>query len=196
MELPDWLVYDIKKRWERFSDKAIELRQWFNINPRIVIGITCGFVLFFLVMLIWVLCPSDNLPVVSFKKEWYYDLNTSELFTARYGSKVPVKAPSGPLPSGEPAGVRAYVFSYAEEPNELELFIAFLEKPDPNEKQIEITDTSSAKGGFDQWSQGRLIRREEDKRWYQADSSEGRSILEEAYKPNEKNQRPSYCKPR
>ena len=133
---------------------------------------------------------------MNIKKEWYYDRNKSELFTARYGSKVPVEAPSGPLPSGEPAGVRAYVFSYAEEPDESELFIAFLEKPDPNEEQIETVDTASAKGGFDQWSQGRLIRREEDKRWHPADSSEGRLILEQAYRPNEKNQRPSYYKPR
>lgn len=42
---------------------------------------------------------------------FFFDLNTGELFVQPFGTEPPVAAPSGPMPSGHPAGVRAYVFS-------------------------------------------------------------------------------------
>lgn len=42
--------------------------------------------------------------------DWFYDLNTSQLFPGPRGAIPPIDAPSGPLPDGSPAGVRARVF--------------------------------------------------------------------------------------
>jgi hypothetical protein len=41
---------------------------------------------------------------------WFYDVNTDKLFMAQY-SLQPVAAPSGPDANGNPAGIRADVFS-------------------------------------------------------------------------------------
>lgn len=41
-------------------------------------------------------------------------------------------APSGPLPDGGHAGLRAHVYNYVLEPSESELFVGFLERPDPS----------------------------------------------------------------
>ncbi|NQU09161.1 hypothetical protein HQ590_00095 [bacterium] len=59
-------------------------------------------------------------------QDWFYDLNTQQLFAAPLGTIPPVAAPSGPLPDGKPAGVRAYVYSCgACEP--AALYVAYLE---------------------------------------------------------------------
>jgi hypothetical protein len=42
--------------------------------------------------------------------DWFYDLNTQQLFAGPRGAVPPIDAPSGPLPDGTPAGVRAKVF--------------------------------------------------------------------------------------
>ena len=58
---------------------------------------------------------------------WYYDLNTGELFVAKSDRIPPIEAPSGRLPSGMPAGVRAHVFSCGDCENPDERFLGFLE---------------------------------------------------------------------
>jgi len=46
-------------------------------------------------------------------KALYFDLNTQEFFTAGAAQRTPIESPSGPLPTGEPAGVRAWAFGCA-----------------------------------------------------------------------------------
>jgi hypothetical protein len=111
----------------------------------------------------------------------------------------PIEAPSGPLENGEPAGVKAYVFSYKGEPNESERFIGFLETFTPEAKR---NQTSSANPSGDsaaelikQWGEGRLIRRIEDEKWFAANSKEGRAIIENTFRPNESGERARYCPP-
>ena len=128
-QLPDWLKYEVRRKLERLGYwwESSACRKWINDSPGLVMGITCASVALLLVIVVWSLLPEKPIPVVEHEKEWFYDLNTSLLFTAEVGLTPPIDAPSGPLPNGQPAGVRAYVLAYTPEPNEAERFIAFLE---------------------------------------------------------------------
>ncbi|MHC4097023.1 MAG: hypothetical protein ACYSWZ_09605, partial [Planctomycetota bacterium] len=46
-----------------------------------------------------------------------------------------------------------------------------------------------------QWGEGRLIRRIEDEQWFAANSNEGRTIIENAFSPNENGERARFCPP-
>lgn len=186
--IPDWLRYEIERRWQQLA-----VRKWINNNPRLIIGITAASVFIFLVIAIGYLMPGETINVEEYEKGWFYDLNTSELFIAKAELAGPIEAPSGPLPDGKPAGVKAYVFSYASEPNQSNRFIGFLEMPNP---EIEKQGSAEAGGvGSEKWLPGRLVRRVEDKKWYPANSSKGQAILNEAFRLNENGQRPYYCPP-
>ena len=184
-KLPDWLIYDIKHKWEQLA-----VRKWINQNPKIVFIITGCSVLLFLVLLISFLRPSmSSVKAAKVKKEWYYDLNTGKLFVDKIGLTSPTAAPSGPLPNGGQAGVRAYVFSYNLNPDEKsEPFIGFLEISDPNVRAMNDE--------IKRWRLGRLIRTVEDANWYQADSQEGRAILQSIFSPSEKGSQPYYYPPK
>ena len=183
-KLPDWLVYDLRHKWEH-----LEIRKWINQNPKIVFIITGCSVLLFLVLLISFLRPSmSSVKAAKIKEEWYYDLNTGKLFVDKIGLTSPTAAPSGPLPGGGPAGVRAYVFSYSPKPAEQsERFIGFLEISDPG--------VTVASGESKEWGAGRLIRTVEDANWYHADRPAGQAILQNIFSPSEKGSQPYYCPP-
>ena len=177
--LPDWLIYEIQRKWEQLS-----LRNWLNKNPRLIIGVTAASVFLFLLILIGRLTPGQTLNIETYEKEWFYDLNTGELFVAKSGLAPPIDAPSGPLPNGEPAGAKAYVFSYASEPNESDRFIGFLEIPNPKAQEEKLEPSKPRTGGAQQWGHGRLIRRVDDENWIPANSSEGQIILNKALQLN------------
>jgi len=187
--LPDWLRYEIQHLRER---TGINIREWINANPRIIIGITFASVLILLVIVICMLMPEETIKVEEYKKGWFYDLNTGELFVAESDAVVPVEAPSGPLPNGRPAGVLAYVFSYVPEPNDSQRFIGFLEIPDPNFKADSFDSRLS---GAKRWGQGKLICTPEDNKWVSANSKEGQAILQEFFQPNAKGEVAHYCLP-
>lgn len=188
LRLPDWLRIELAEKWERFSEKVPIARGWVNRNPKAVIGVTIASLAVLLLIVIWLLIPGERtLELEAPGKAWFYDLNTGELFVDRSDLAAPIKAPSGPLPDGGLAGVKAYVFSYAAEPNESERFIGFLEKADPNGAAIGSDS--------DEWGVGMLIRRLEDKEWVRANSKKGRAILTEVYRANEHGESPSYCPP-
>jgi hypothetical protein len=186
---PDWkyIKYDIEQLWER-----IALRRRINTHPRIIIAVTNVSVIIFLILMFQTYRQAMVKRVVDYEKEWFYDLNTGQLFTADKELVPPIESPSGPLPDGGPAGVRAYVFSYVEEPNESQRYIGFLEKVDPNfaKEASEQTDDMT------RWGRGKLIRRAGDKEWVPADSRAGREILQEALVPNENGQNPYYTTPK
>ena len=191
-KLPDlqYLGYEIKEWWERLG-----IRRWVNQNPRIIIGITTASVFILLVIVIWLLIPEKTVEVEEYEKEWFYDLNTGKLFVAKSGQTPPIGAPSGPLPDGRPAGVRAYVFSYSYELNEAERFIGFLETVDPNAEKGVWESVKSRADSAKQWGRGRLIRRVEDTKWVPANSVRGRYILREVFHPNKSGERARYCQP-
>jgi hypothetical protein len=187
---PDWLRYEIQERWERLA-----ARKWINKNPRIIISITAASVLILLVI-IGLSMPKKTITTVKeYKKGWFYDPNAGELFVAKSSAVPPIDAPSSTLPNGRLAAVRAYVFSYAYEPNETNRFIGFLEIPNPVAKKEGPDSISSGAGGAKQWGQGKLIRRVNDERWVPADSNEGQAILRELFLPNKNGKVAHYCPP-
>ncbi len=181
----DWksIKFDIQ---ERLKDLAV--RKWINRNRRAVIIITNLSVIILIIIIISILRSNETVKESNPKLEWYYDLNTGELFTAKAGQIPPIPAPSGPLPDGRQAGVKAYVFSYVAEPNDSERFIGFLETKDPNY----IDDGRSSP----RYGEGMLIKRVKDKQWFPSISRQGRAIFQQAITPNEKNEVPYYFPPK
>lgn len=198
LRLPDWLRFEMREKWERLQDRCKEsaLRRWINNNPKIVIAIATVSACVLLLVIIALLWPKGTAKVELGEKEWFYDLNTSRLFTAKKGLTPPIEAPSGPLPDGRPAGVRAYVLTYTYEPNESDRFIGFLETTDPRGEDESPPSGEGYASGAKQWAKGKLIRTVEDERWVPADSRLGQAIWEHAFRPNDNGERPYYCPPK
>ncbi|MHC4891603.1 MAG: hypothetical protein ACYTEO_19285 [Planctomycetota bacterium] len=196
IKIPDWLRHEIREQWSRLCARLRPARKWINQqNPKIIIVITAASVLLLLMVVIW-MWPENPLKEVELSdKAWFYDLNTEQLFVGRDNQIPPIEAPSGPLPNGGPAGVKAYVLSYVDEPNESERFIAFLEILTTEAKKERPGSIKSKASGAEQWGQGRLIRRVNDKNWVPANSYQGRFILERVFRPNKNGASARYCPP-
>ena len=197
VEIPEWIKYDVQRKKERLGRWWQELaaREWANENPAFVMAITGASVLLLVVVIVWLAGPEHVLEVTEYKKEWYYDLNTGELFAAQKGLTPPIEAPSGPLTDGQPAGVRAYVLSYVAEPNEAERFIAFLEIADPNALKNVSNKPGPKLTPTRRWGRGRLLRTLDDEKWVKGDSLDGQAIFSRTFTPDEKGQRPRYYQP-
>ena len=166
-------------------------RKWVNDNPKVIIVITNISVIAFLIMILLNFNYSGAARVGWYDKDWFYDLNTGQLFTADKQIQPPIESPTGPLPNGRPAGVRAFVFSYVANPDKDEYFIGFLATKDPN-----YVDNGNYPGGIRPWGIGKLIRRVGDTEWVAADSPQGRQIFTEALTPDENGHNPQYYSPR
>lgn len=192
--VPDWLSYEIRHKIERFRDSCerLHIKDSINENPRTVVGVTvCSVLLLALVLLL----AGREMPARRYKagkKAWFYDLNTGKLFRDSSKQTGPIEAPSGPRPNGQPAGLKGHVYSYVLDPNDAELFVGFLEMPDPqaNAKQL-----ASDRANFQEWARGRLIRRINDKTWVSPTSRQGREIIQELTRPNDQGQTPIYHPP-
>ncbi|UCC21436.1 MAG: hypothetical protein JSW23_06360 [Planctomycetota bacterium] len=193
-KVPNWLRYEVKHHWERLT---VETRRWINAHPGLILGVTTASVFVLLVTIVWLSWPEKVVEeVVESELAWFCDLNTGELFVSRSELAGPIEAPSGPLPCGRPAGVRAYVFSYIDEPNESERFIGFLERPNPAAADAYTSGgIDGGTGGAKQWGRGRLICMLGDGRWVPADSKQGQAILSRVFMPNHLGKPPYYCPP-
>jgi len=97
------------------------------------------------------------------------------------------------MPDGTPTGYRAHAYSYVLDPNEAELFVGFLEQPDPwSGRKI----VASEMRDMETWAKGRLIRRVNDEKWVPAASEEGQAILQELLRPNKAGQTPIHQTPK
>ena len=187
MKVPEWLRLELADRLTRLRNPGRRgpFRRWLNQRPKLAIAFACTAAVVLLVAVLRT--GNDSLPRLKpIKKAWFYDLNTGELFVAGDDLVPPIEAPSGPLPDGGPAGVRAYVLTYKPQPDRSQRFIAFLEKADPNAGET---------GGAARWPAARLIKRIDDKKWVPADGTAGRAILDEAFIPDENGERPWYVRP-
>ncbi len=195
LRLPDWLSYEIRHKAERFRDwcERLHLKDTINDNPKIVAGIAALSLLLLSTVLVLGSRNEADRYYPGGKRAWFYDLNTGTLFTASSKHIGPIQAPSGPLADGNPAGLRAHVYSYVPDPNETERFVGFLEKPDPRAKNKLLASYSQ---DFEAWARGRLIKRVEDSKWVVPTSREGRRIFDELTRPNAQGQTPMYDIPR
>ena len=195
--MPNWkyIWYDIEERWERLG-----FRNWINNNPKIVIGISVASVFIFLLIVIIQLIPNKYPIVIQTDKVWFYDLNTGKLFVGDRDEIPPIQAPSGKLPDGQLAGVKAYVFSYVHDPNDSERFVGYLEKYTPEGKEIvssfQRSTRNVTKKLVRKLNKNRFIRKVIDEQWFLAGSEQGRAILREVAHVNETGQTLNYCSPK
>ncbi len=196
--IPDWLRYETQHRIERIQERfqGLRVRESLNDSPKTVAIIALVSVLLLVVAFLAIRRPSGDLRYDQSKTAWFYDMNTGKLFAAGAKEPGPIKAPSGPLPDGSPAGFRAHVYSYVLDPNESELIVGFVQKPDPN---AQSNQRASVKDAIPDWAVGILIRRVENEQpsvWVSPMSREGREITESMIRPNEQGQSPIYQVPK
>jgi hypothetical protein len=192
-KMPDfgYLKYEFKGWWEQLA-----IRDWLSRSPKLIISASVLLVFGVIAFLVWLSLPEKVEQVDTSEKEWFYDLKHRKLFIVKKGPLPPIEGPSGPLANGEPAGVRAYVFTYSDDPNTTDTFIGFLETTDPNVDKSNIGPMDLRVSGAEVFTKGRLIRRIKDKEWVEANSKEGRAILKEVFRKNEKGKIPQYIPPK
>lgn len=165
------LKYQLIEFREKIRDKI-------NHNPRMILGITLICIFVFIVTAFGLLAGRNKKPKpVLSTKAWFYDSNTGELFAAAEKHSAAI----------EDSVVRAYVFTYVNEPNENQLYIGYLTKPDLNPK------SASSKS---QSEQPMLVRSVADANWFSADSPQGRDIIRKALQRDEQGRIPRYLPPR
>lgn len=191
--MPDfgYLKYEIRRWWERLA-----IQDWLSRSPILIISVSVLLVVGVIAFLVFLSLPEKVEQVDTSEKEWFYDLKHHNLFVVKSGQLPPIEAPSGPLANGEPAGVRAYVFTYSDDPNTTDTFIGFLETIDPNVDKSTIGPMDLRVSGAEMFTKGRLIRRPKDKEWVEANSEKGREILKEAFRKNEAGKVPQYIAPK
>ncbi|MBN1803929.1 MAG: hypothetical protein JW837_01640 [Sedimentisphaerales bacterium] len=186
----DFLKYEIKDWWERLF-----IRDWLKRSPILVLSISVIFVVGVLAFIFTRTLPEKVVPVDTSEKQWFYDLKHQRLFVAKK-QLPPIEAPSGPFANGEPSGVRAYVFTYSNDPNTTDTFIGFLETIDPNTDKSSIGYMDLRVSGAEMFAKGRLIKRVKDEKWVQANSEDGKAILKETFRQNEAGKLPQYIAPK
>lgn len=180
-----WVWRSIQYKWYAIEErlKSSPIRNQINGNPKFVIGLSAASSVLLLLIVITSLTASGPGVTREREKAWFYDLNTQQLFAAAGDDVPPIDAPSGALTDGQPAGVRAYVFSRVSEPNESERFIGYLEMFTPEGKEmistIRKSGTKVTSDVIRQLNRNRLLRRPSDTNWFPADSNDGRVVLEQ-----------------
>lgn len=160
LQIPDWVKYELIERWHRVRDVI-------NRSPRLIYGITLVCVFVLILTFIGLLSGPKRPEIVHYKKAWFYDLNTNKLFADKENHKA----------------VRAHVFTYVNEPNEADLYIGYLTKPDPN--------TSASTSTVEM-----LVCTVEDANWVSVDSPKGKMIVKTALARDEKGRIPRYQPPK
>jgi hypothetical protein len=173
----------------------LAILDWLRRSPILIISVSTLLVVGTIVFLVWLSLPKKVVHVDTSEKQWFYDLKHRKLFIVKSGQLPPIEAPSGPLANGEPGGVRAYVFTYSDDPNTTDTFIGFLETTDPNVDKSSIGPMDLRVRGAEIFTKGRLIRRVKDKEWAEANSEKGRAILKETFQQDESGKIPHYIPP-
>jgi hypothetical protein len=183
LHIPHWLRFEIAHLLDGFRQRrgGEGWRERLNQNPALVMGATVLALLVTGGIALSFRNGPERGTTPGGTQAWFYDLNTGTLFLSHRRDLGPVAAPSGSLPDGQPAGLRAHVYSYCLDPNESERFVGFLDKPDPHASGKRPTWKQD---DFQAWSQYRVVRRVEDKTWVPVDSEAGRAIFDELARPD------------
>ncbi len=154
-------------------------RKWLNRHSVFTISVAAVVIIGSLLWIVNESCPgwfsSRSGPRV-----WYYDLNTTQLFIASGKLIPPINAPSGPLPDGAHAGVRARIFALGDCSDESKQFIGWLEMHTP-EAKAEMIRRRSSQGTDDETSvsfmEGLLVRAVDSDQWFQANSDQAKALF-------------------
>ncbi len=191
-QIPELIKIELCRAFEGVFNRRRIDRYSFGEGLKIFMGLllSCGLIA---LVLVFTMGRSTEPEWTSPEQSWFYDQNTGELFKGQWSELGPIEAPSGPNKKGEPAGIRAHVYSYAVQPEDADLFVGFLERPDPayRDKKSLTADVKD----YPQWARGRLVKRPEDKQWVSAASAEGHGIVRGIIQPNAKGQTPIYQLP-
>jgi len=157
------------------------LRRWINKHSSIVTVISVAVLILALGWIVQEVRFRWNRSAV-IPDAWFYDLNTGQLFRAKSNGLPPIAAPSGPLPNGKHAGVRAKVFACGDCSDPSNRFIGWLEKLTPEVKYA-ITDEHAGEWeGFTSMNMpyldGLLVQAVNGEYWYKATSQDGRVLME------------------
>ncbi len=155
-------------RWETFRDNWLRIAKRRPVLTICVAAVPVIIILFLIVTLPTM--KQSAIPEV-INKEWYYDLNTGDLFASKSGQTPPIEAPSGPHEDGMLAGVRAYVFY--KNGDEKNMIIGFLEK----EQTVETNHSDDANVPVSL----KLIKKVDGAEWVPANSEQGRAIAREYF---------------
>ena len=151
-------------------------------NRTVLIAAACVIVLLAsLGAIVWQWRGGRNPPIP--RREWFFDVNTHQLYVVPRGQISPADAPSGPLPDHTPAGVRAYVYGCGD-CAEAHRFIAYLEMSSPElqaKMKAPIDDGSAEprRPAYGEATPGRgtLVSRADEIQWFEMTSPEGQQIL-------------------
>ena len=192
--LPNSLVYELRRYVERVqsSFRQAGLRSMINNHPILIVSMVSLSAVLLIAAVVHAWRPTSPPSVDLGRQSWFYDQNSGKLFLASVNEAGPIEAPSGPTTNGEPAGVRAQVYSYLLNPRRADLFVGFLEKPDPYSPTQPTTDILD----LARWAEGKLIKRVDDPDWVAATSSAGQDILQAVSRPNRQGQTAIYQKAR
>ena len=149
-----------------------------------IMGVILFAALGFLAMRVWSFLNPPP-PPEDIVMAYFYDQNTKELFALPADTPAPMERPSGPY-NGEPAGVKAHVFSCGQCSEESKRFIAYLEKPLAPEDRPPPDDPRS---------EVFLMKRPDDTKWVESDSSEATAIAQEVFKRCAIGERANFCRP-
>lgn len=149
---------------------------------------------FLVAALLFVIFQSGAMPAGTPKADqmWFYDLNNGQLFSA-VDQFPPIASPTGPDAKGNPAGVRAYVFSCGSCADPAQRFVGYLETfPDEAHQKAVSNFGSYAMVGSDALT-GMLVRREADTEWVSPGSEEGAEVTTFQTKKCPGNPSPNPC---
>ncbi|MFC1677371.1 hypothetical protein ACFL3G_09965 [Planctomycetota bacterium] len=188
-----YLKYDLEEKWER-----LEVRRRINDHSAVVKKMTIGSISILLIVILFLVWPESVTKPAATKKAWYYDLNTGKLFVAEADQNPPIKAPSGPLPNGELAGVLAHVYKSYHDKN-AEPFIAFVEKLTDEAQKTRPVKLGPPEKRTEQeiklWNTGRLIKRVDDDEWVSYSSPKGQNIIHHVVSNELARDKLFYCYP-
>ncbi len=157
-------------------------RRWLNSNSSIVTVISTVLLIFALGLIVQEAAELHRRSRTTVPDAWFYDLGTGQLFRAKSNVLPPIESPSGPLPNGEAAGVRAKVFACGDCDDPANRFIGWVEKLSPEAKYTRIHEQAGAWDGYDTmgmtYEEGLLVRAVDGDYWYKANSDDGRALIE------------------
>ncbi len=160
------------------------LRRLINEHPRVVLT---SFVVA-AVILIYVLWPDgEQKAIPHIATAYFFDQNTGELLVLPADTDGPVDTESG-LYQGEPAGVRAHVFSCGR-CTEDERFVGWLEKPTALSPHTTEQEPASESAHI-------FIRSVDNPTWVLYDSPAGRRMRDRVSERCGDGQKLRYCAPK